>query len=98
MAGTAFWRVFMAEDASAAAAVDGVDLSLGGWMSALADFPAASGGPIPVRVWWNGTDKFSVTFGTPGGGLSSSVWTTAEGLETVIAQCQRALDVSRGSQ
>jgi hypothetical protein len=40
----------MAEDASAAAAVDGVDLSLGGWMSALADFPAATGEPIPVRV------------------------------------------------
>jgi hypothetical protein len=36
--------------------------------------------------------------GTDGGALSSSVWTTAEGLETVIAQCQRALDVSRGSQ
>jgi hypothetical protein len=87
----------MAEDASV---VDGREMTSGGWLGAPYELPAANGElpPVAFRVWWNGDSKFDVTFGTAGGALSSSVWTTAEGLETVIAQCQRALDVSRGSQ
>jgi hypothetical protein len=86
----------MAEDASV---VDGRELTSGGWLGAPQFLPAANGDDsVQLRVWFNGAGKFSVAFGQDGGALSASVWTTAEGLETVIAQCQRALDVSRGSQ
>lgn len=44
--------------------------------------------PTPFVPYFNGTDKFLLQFGTPGGAMSFTVWTDESGVMEVIAALQ----------
>jgi hypothetical protein len=58
---------------------------------------ATSYPPASVNVYFDGDATFNVHF-SPAGGAEFTIWTTAEGLEAVIASCHAALVRARIQQ
>lgn len=48
-----------------------------------------------VKAYFDGENKFCVTFGEYASGPVTAVWTTGAGLEAVIHSCQYVLDRAR---
>lgn len=62
------------------------------WLGETVLLPAANGIDfIPFTVWWSGDEKFSLTFGTPGGTLAVNVWLETDGLERLEEAVKDAL-------